>query len=189
MKLNLLRRTACLLTAVLLVNGSALNGFAAEMPADSFKSAETLELSSGVTANSTTDLADNDEIKATSVVVSPATLRMTPGEKRALSVKILPEEASINKVDASTNSMEASLNRVTWTSSDDSIAKVDASGNVVAIKEGVADITATANDGSGKSGSCHVTVAKDPVKIDVSVNSITVLPGSKSGNSSTAAFA
>ena len=170
MKTNLLRRIACLLTAVLLVNGSGFRSFAAG-EAESIKPA--------VTADSTIDLADNDEIKATSVVVSPATLRMTPGEKRALSVKILPEEASINKVDASTNSMEASLNRVTWTSSDDSIAKVDASGNVVAIKEGVADITATANDGSGKSGGCHVTVAKNPVKIDVSVNSITVLPGSK----------
>lgn len=171
MKTNLLRRIACLLTAVLLVNGSGFRSFAAE-EAESIKPA--------VTADSTIDLADNDEIKATSVTVSPATLRLAPGEKRALTATILPLEASLNKIDASANSMDASLNRVTWKSTDESVAKVDASGNVLAIKKGVADIIATANDGSGKSGKCEVTVAENTQpKNDVSVNSIVVLPGSK----------
>ena len=115
MKTNLLRRIACLLTVVLLVNGSGFRSFAAGVPEEGLKTA--------VTADSNIDLAD-DEIKATSVTVSPATLRLAPGEKRALTATILPLEASLNKIDASANSMDASLNRVTWKSTDESIAKV-----------------------------------------------------------------
>jgi len=46
----------------------------------------------------------------------------------------------------------------TWKSSDTSVAKVDENGKVTALKGGTATITATANDGSGVSASCDVTV-------------------------------
>lgn len=54
---------------------------------------------------------------------------------------------------------DASTNKaVTWKSSDDSIATVDQTGKVTAVKEGTATITATTQDGSNLSASCVVTV-------------------------------
>lgn len=48
---------------------------------------------------------------------------------------------------------------VTWSSSNSSVASVNAStGVVTAVAEGTATITATANDGSGKTATCSVTV-------------------------------
>ena len=49
---------------------------------------------------------------------------------------------------------------VTWTSSDLSVAKVDAEGVVTAQALGNCDIIATANDGSGVSATCLVTVGE-----------------------------
>lgn len=53
---------------------------------------------------------------------------------------------------------DATNSNVNWTSSDETIATVSSSGLVTAVKEGTATITATAADGSGKYGSCAVTV-------------------------------
>ena len=50
---------------------------------------------------------------------------------------------------------------ITWSSSDDAIAKVDDTGLVTAVAKGEATITATANDGSGVTGSCDVTVTNN----------------------------
>lgn len=51
---------------------------------------------------------------------------------------------------------------LTWTSSDESVATVDAEGKVTTLAVGVATITATANDGSGVTASCEVTVNAKP---------------------------
>ena len=51
---------------------------------------------------------------------------------------------------------------VSWTSSNNSVAKVDANGRVTAVSLGTATITATANDGSGEYASCTVTVSNCP---------------------------
>ena len=47
---------------------------------------------------------------------------------------------------------------VTWSSDKESVATVDANGKVTAVAAGTANITATANDGSGVSATCAVTV-------------------------------
>jgi len=47
---------------------------------------------------------------------------------------------------------------VTWSSSDERIASVDANGVVTAVAAGTATITVTANDGSGVSAQCEVIV-------------------------------
>ena len=47
---------------------------------------------------------------------------------------------------------------VTWSSSDPSVASVDETGFVTAHNKGTATITAKTVDGSGKSGSCKITV-------------------------------
>ena len=49
---------------------------------------------------------------------------------------------------------------VTWTSSDEKIATVDANGNVKAVAEGNATITATSTEDATKSASVAVTVTK-----------------------------
>ena len=59
---------------------------------------------------------------------------------------------------------DASNKRVSWSSSNMAVAKVDSSGKVTAVKIGTANITATAMDGTGKKGVCRVTVTKAPDK-------------------------
>ncbi len=59
--------------------------------------------------------------------------------------------ATVQPENASDKSLE-------WTSSDESVAKVDENGMVTAIKAGEATITAKAKDGSGVEASCKVTV-------------------------------
>ena len=57
-----------------------------------------------------------------------------------------------------TTPANADKNLISWSSSDFSIATVDNTGKVTAIAPGTITITATANDGSGVSTSCKVTV-------------------------------
>ncbi len=66
--------------------------------------------------------------------------------------------------------------RVVYTSSDESVATVDATGKVTAVKAGTATITATTTDGSKKSATVKVTVVKalsqilaTPAQLDVAV--------------------
>ncbi|EKQ57207.1 MULTISPECIES: Ig-like domain-containing protein [unclassified Clostridium] len=59
--------------------------------------------------------------------------------------------------------------QVTWTSSDSSIATVDSTGKVTAVKEGQATITATTTDGSNLSASCVVNVTS-PVTPSIILN-------------------
>ncbi|MBE6915614.1 MAG: hypothetical protein E7471_03165 [Ruminococcaceae bacterium] len=51
---------------------------------------------------------------------------------------------------------------ITWSSSNENIAKVDAQGKVTALKKGVATITATTTDGSGVCGSIQILVDATP---------------------------
>ena len=67
---------------------------------------------------------------------------------------------------------------VTWTSSDEKIAKVDETGKVTGIKAGTAEITAKAKDGT--KATCKVTVtdekgiAKEPEKIEMNITNPTI---------------
>lgn len=66
------------------------------------------------------------------------------GESLSLTVTVIPDDATDGSV--------------IWNSSDSSVATVDNTGKVTAIAPGTATITAMANDGSGVSASCEVTV-------------------------------
>ena len=66
------------------------------------------------------------------------------GETMTLTATVTPDDADDTSV--------------TWSSSDEAVATVDAQGKVTAVASGFAIITATANDGSGVSASCNVTV-------------------------------
>ncbi len=80
----------------------------------------------------------------TSVSVSPSSATINVGSTRQLTATISPSSAS-NK-------------SVTWSSSNSSIASVSSSGLVTAKTAGTVTITATAKDGSGKKGTCSITV-------------------------------
>ena len=66
--------------------------------------------------------------------IAPKTSYVVIGEPVALSVTVVPENATVDKV--------------AWTSSDESVATVDASGHVTTLTKGVALITAKAGDQS-----------------------------------------
>lgn len=80
-----------------------------------------------------------------SVTLTPTALSFKVGETKKVTATIAPANAS-NKT-------------VTWKSSNEGIAKVDQSGNVEAMGEGSATITAEAD---GKKGECSVTIIKAP---------------------------
>ena len=84
-------------------------------------------------------------IKATSVTLSSTALGMTIGTTSQLTATVLPENATHKAV--------------TWTSSNTSVATVNATGVVTAIASGSATITATTTDGTNLSASCVVTVS------------------------------
>lgn len=91
-------------------------------------------------------------VPVTSVTVSPTKLQMEPGEEKDLSVTVSPSNATDKSV--------------TWSSSNASVATVNSSGHVKAKAAGNTTITCKANDGSGKQGTCSVTVtAADPIKV------------------------
>ena len=89
----------------------------------------------------------------TSVTVSPATTTVKVGATKALKAKLSPTSASLKKV--------------TWASSDTSVATVDSSGTVTGKKAGAATITVTSVSGV-KKGTAAVTVgdATDPTEPD-----------------------
>ncbi|MDE6378973.1 MAG: Ig domain-containing protein, partial [Muribaculaceae bacterium] len=84
-----------------------------------------------------------------SITLSDATWSAQVGESVTLTATVLPEDAA-----------DKSL---TWTSSDETIATVDADGKVTAVSVGEATITATAADESGVKAECTVTVIPTPV--------------------------
>ena len=75
---------------------------------------------------------------------------------------ILRYKGQENLLEAEILPAEASNHTVIWKSSDDSIATVDADGNVTAIHEGSCSIRCTAADGSGATSECTAHVRFDP---------------------------
>jgi len=86
-----------------------------------------------------------------SISVSPSPLALLVGGTGQATAMVGPSDAADKSV--------------TWSSSDPSVAGVDASGKVTGVGTGTATITATANDGSGVSGSTSVTVTAAPVTV------------------------
>lgn len=92
--------------------------------------------------------------------ITLAALAIYVGESKAITATVKPDDAT-NKA-------------LTWKSSDESIATVDATGKVTGKKIGTATITATARDGSGVSGSCTVTVLSPVKKVTVTPATLTL---------------
>ena len=88
-------------------------------------------------------------VKVTSVSLNKSTMSLQVGEKETLTATVKPDDAA-NK-------------SVTWSSSNTSVTAVSSSGQVEAKAIGSATITCKANDGSGVSASCSVTVIEQPI--------------------------
>ena len=92
--------------------------------------------------------------------ITLAALAIYVGESKAVTATVKPDDAT-NK-------------ELTWTSSDETVATVDATGKVTGKKIGTATITATAQDGSGVSGSCTVTVLSAMKTVTVTPANLTL---------------
>ena len=111
----------------------------------------------GKTASCRVTVSDK-EVKVTGITL--AALAIYVGESKAITATVKPDDAT-NKA-------------LTWTSSDETVATVDATGKVTGKKIGTATITATAQDGSGVSGSCTVTVLSTVKKVTVTPANLTL---------------
>lgn len=123
-------------------------------------------------------------VKITNIAV-PERATMEKGESITLPVvygtddapAVTPETAATGESAATDEKLAKAASKLTveWTSSDESVATVDATGMVVAVSAGEADITASVTD-SEMSAVCKVTVkvaAKDitvPDNLDVKLN-------------------
>ena len=82
-----------------------------------------------------------------SITLNKTATTISAGNTETLSVtSVLPDNATDQTV--------------TWSSDNEAVATVDADGKVTAVALGTANITATANDGSGVKATCAVTVSK-----------------------------
>ena len=81
---------------------------------------------------------------STSIVLNKTSASLKANETLTLVATVLPENATDKSV--------------TWKSSNEAVATVDANGKVTAVAVGEATITATTADGSNLSASCKVTV-------------------------------
>ncbi len=123
-------------------------------------------------------------VKITNIAV-PDAITVEKGEAVVLPVAfgtddapaVTPETAATGESAATDEKLAKAASKLTvaWTSSDESVASVDATGMVVAVSAGEADITASVTD-SEMSAVCKVTVkvaAKDitvPDNLDVKLN-------------------
>ena len=110
------------------VPGSALESYRTTSPWCTFSKFETLE---------TTVVVEG-------ITLSQSSATLTEGESLPLTATVTPDNATDQSI--------------TWSSSNTAVATIDTNGKVTAVKPGTTTITALANDGSGVSASCRVTV-------------------------------
>ena len=111
--------------------------------------------------------SSHEVVHVLSIALDKDKIDLTEDESATLKATVKPSNADNKKV--------------IWTSSDESVATVDQNGNVTAVGEGVAIITATTEDG-GKTATCEVTVyARIPVTgVSIDVDSLGLTNGSTS---------
>lgn len=102
-------------------------------------------------------------VPVTDIVVTPAEATISVMGEITLTASVYPAEAE---------------QKVSWTSSDKSVAVVSNQGVVFGMKEGICTITASAVDGSGIKGECALTVG-DGKRLQLNMPSISGYPGEK----------
>lgn len=114
---------------------------------------------------------ENPDLKATcdvtvlqhveSVSLNMTQLNMVSGTNYRLTATLLPADASDRNI--------------TWTSSNETVATISATGDLNALTPGTAVITATGE--GGKSASCEVTVMQAVTSISLNESSLSIAPG------------
>lgn len=104
----------------------------------------TASSTDGTNISATCAIEVNSKVYVTGVTVAPETLIMFTGATEQLTATLLPADASVNTV--------------SWSSSNTGIATVDASGKVTAVAAGTTDITVMSTDDNSKKAICKVTV-------------------------------
>ena len=112
------------------------------------------------TATLKAELLDGSgKIAEHTMTVNPATVLVTSVALDKTSLALTVGDAAV-QLTATVAPDNASEKSVTWTSDKTSVATVDETGKVTAVAAGTATITAFANDESGKSATCTVTVTE-----------------------------
>ena len=91
------------------------------------------------------------DIPLTGIALSETSMTMQPEETQQLTVTYTPADTNSDKT-------------VTWSTSDEAVATVDAEGNVTAVADGTATITATCGEFTA---TCEVTVSENPFTVVV----------------------
>jgi uncharacterized protein YjdB len=117
---------------------------------------------SGISASCTVKVT-GQTVKVSSVSLNKENITLKKDAKATLTATVAPKNATDKTV--------------TWSSSNEKIATVDSNGKVTAVGKGTATITAAANDGSGKKGTCKVTVELPVKKITLNKSTASVLKG------------
>ena len=93
---------------------------------------------------------EGGDVLVTSISLNTSSSTLTVGDTKQLTATVYPSDATDKSV--------------SWTSSNTSVATVSSSGLVTAKSAGTATITCKANDGSGKSATCSITVESGTVE-------------------------
>ena len=122
--------------SVATVSNGVVNTLAAGAATITATTANGLTATCAVTVNKSV-------VNVMSITVTPDSFKGEEGDTFTLTATVLPEDATDSSV--------------TWSSSNENVATVSSNGLLTITGEGSAVITATANDGSGVSGTCYVT--------------------------------
>lgn len=120
-----------------------------------------------ITATATVT-SDSGTTTATDTCVVTVT---APAQEIAVTVNPTTAEVEVDKtVPLSATVTGTEITTVTWTSSDETVAKVDANGVVTGVKAGTATITATSTKDTNKKATCAVTVKESSTALSVSLD-------------------
>ena len=117
---------------------------------------ETISGSCIVTVTATT-------VAVTEVTLNKTTLSLEKGKSETLTATVLPDTATDKTV--------------SWSSSDEAVASVDATGKITALKAGTAKITATSTSNTSVKAECIVTVTEPVSTYTLTLNKNTISAG------------
>ena len=95
-----------------------------------------------------TGIIKTEPPKVTSIILDKTNIQLVKGETDTIVSTVLPEEATDKTL--------------TWTSSNEAVVTVDNSGNITAVEDGVAIITATSNEVNTVTATCNITITPPP---------------------------
>jgi len=112
----------------------------------------------------TKDFEINIAVNEITTPVSSITLDTT-----SIEITTLNKAQGSNKITPTVLPSDATDNTVSWSSDNEQVATVSSKGKVTYVGAGNANITCTANDGSGVNATCSVSVSEDAVKLPVNI--------------------